>query len=542
MPDVLVVGAGPVGLTMAAELVRHGVRCRIIDRLPLPSPYCRAIGVTARTLELWEDMGIVAKMIDAGLWLRATCAIINGSEPREFQTNFPDLPYGHLGLPQPETERILTEHLASFGIEVERPVALASFEQDQTSVHATLSHLDGTTEIAAFRYIVGCDGAHSTVRRASGIQFEGDQFPVNFMLGDILLNSGLARGVVLRIVQTNENGAPDFLMAVPLPERNRYRVSMLAPEQDFSDGDAHGLQTERTPPTIGELQQVADRLLPGKIRMSDMRWSSLFRISMRLAARYRNGRAFLTGDAAHIHPPTGGQGMNTGIQDAYNLAWKMALVLKGAVSEDLLESYEAERRPVGAEVVARTRAQSERFGREQPDPKARYADTQILVNYRGTRWSKDQIDGSADDLAVRAGDRAPDCHGLCREGIHYPLRLFDVIRGPEYVLIVYFAKPLLPEEIDEFETFAGSLKRIVSGVVRVAAIFAAQLTAQDIAGASTFHDSDNSFASTYSAIHKSGYLIRPDDYCAYNGRPLEENRFMQHLRDLGFGLPGSRAK
>ena len=152
------------------------------------------------------------------------------------------------------------------------------------------------------------------------------------------------------------------------------------------------MQTELPGPAIEELQVVADRLFPQKLQMSNLRWSSLFRISMRLAARYREGRAFIAGDAAHIHPPTGGQGMNTGIQDAYNLAWKMAQVLQGTASPDLLDTYEAERRPVGADVVSRTRTQSEQYGRKQAAQEERLTETQILVNYRTSRLCCESVE------------------------------------------------------------------------------------------------------------------------------------------------------
>ena len=154
---------------------------------------------------------------------------------------------------------------------------------------------------------------------------------------------------------------------------------------------------------------------------------------MRLAERYRQGRVFIAGDAAHIHPPTGGQGMNTGIQDAYNLAWKLALVLGGAAPESLLDSYEAERLPVGADVVPRTRAATERFGRDAGGKPDRLADTQIRVSYRGTGWVRDDAIG-LDAGAPMAGDRAPDAGGLTRHGIGFPLRLFDMLRGTEHVL------------------------------------------------------------------------------------------------------------
>jgi 2-polyprenyl-6-methoxyphenol hydroxylase-like FAD-dependent oxidoreductase len=346
------------------------------------------------------------------------------------------LPYGPLGLPQPETERILGEHPAGFGVAVERPVALTSLEQNSDGIRVELLHSDNSTEAAVFRYVVGCEGAHSAVRRLLAIPFEGDHFPADFMLGDISLEYDLPRGIMLRAIRPVEKAAPDFFVAIPLPGRNRYRVTTLAPETDISESD-HGLQTERAGPSIEELQAVADRLLPTKSRMSDLRWSSFFRISMRLAARYREGRGFIAGDAAHIHPPTGGQGMNTGIQDAYNLAWKMALVLKGDASPDLLDTYEAERRPVGADVVSRTRAQSKQFGRRQTAEDERLAETQVLVNYRASRLSHESVGDASENLPVHAGDRAPDCSGLIRDNVLYPVRLFDVIRGTDNVLLLY---------------------------------------------------------------------------------------------------------
>jgi len=172
----------------------------------------------------------------------------------------------------------------------------------------------------------------------------------------------------------------------------------------------HGIASERPGPSLVQLQEVADRLLPDAPKLGNLRWSSLFGISTRLADNYRVGNAFIAGDAAHIHPPTGGQGMNTGIQDAYNLAWKLAVVLRGCADASLLDSYEAERRPVGADVVARTRAASMTFGRERATREHRLADTQILINYRGSRWVTAIRPAGAG--GVRAGDRAPDVVGL----------------------------------------------------------------------------------------------------------------------------------
>jgi 2-polyprenyl-6-methoxyphenol hydroxylase-like FAD-dependent oxidoreductase len=168
MANVLVVGAGPVGLTMAAELARHGARCRIIDRLPQASPYCRAIGVTPRTLELWDNMGIARDMIDAGLWIKGMRSIIHGQPSKDVLLDLDDLPYSELGLPQYDTERILARHLGRFGLAVERGVALTELRQTNESVRVRLDHIQGASEEVGFRYVIGCDGAHSAVRHALG--------------------------------------------------------------------------------------------------------------------------------------------------------------------------------------------------------------------------------------------------------------------------------------------------------------------------------------------------------------------------------------
>jgi 2-polyprenyl-6-methoxyphenol hydroxylase-like FAD-dependent oxidoreductase len=528
--EVLVVGAGPVGLTMAAELARHGQRCRIIDRLDAPSGFCKAIGVTPRTLEVWEDMGIVRPMIDAGLWLEGLRMIIPGQPSRDAISDLSDLPYGNLGIPQYETERILTEHLRRIGVDVERGVALNGFGDDGRRVHVELGHSDGQIERTEFRFVVGCDGAHSVVRKAAGIGFPGDQFPVQFMLGDVMIEWEVPRGFAVFAIHPNEDGPPDFLVAIPLPERKRYRVSMLAPGEPAEADDAHGILSERPGPSLDELQAVADRLLPAVPQISDLRWSSLFRISMRLADKYRAGNAFIAGDAAHIHPPTGGQGMNTGIQDAYNLAWKMALVLRGAAAERLLDSYEAERRPVGAEVVARTRAESEGLGRTKRGPDDRLKDTQMLVNYRDSGWVEDAPDGAATDDAPRAGDRAPDAEGLRRDHVGFPLRLFDVLRGTEHVLVLY-----LGEQAGRYADDVAALGSTATadGLIRTVAIAAPSSPAIDL-GFPFLHDVHGAFVRTYHAKVGMMWLIRPDGYIGLHSAALDRavlERFVQ--RTLG---------
>ena len=507
MADILVVGAGPVGLTMASELARHGVRCRIIDKADRPSPYCRAIGVTPRTLEIWEGMGIAREAIDAGLWITGMRSVITGHPPFDSLRDLSDLPYAGLGIPQYETERVLTRHLARQSIAIERGIALDALHQDADGVTASLNG-----QSHRFTHVIGCDGAHSAVRRALGIAFEGAAMPMTFMLGDVHMAIDLPYGLALRAVRLHEDAPPDIFVAVPLPEPGRYRVSMIAPDSlaAGASGD-HGIQAEMKGPDLAALQAVADDLLPDRPVLSDLRWSSIFRISMRLAARYRDGRVFIAGDAAHIHPPTGGQGMNTGIQDACNLAWKLAAVLAGRAPAALLDSYEAERRPVGADVVARTLAASMNFGREGGAKPDRLEDTQILVNYRDSAWVRD--DGGAD--GPRAGDRAPDAGGLRQHGVGFPLRLFDLLRGTDPVL-------LLRGPSDARTRIAG---------LRVVAVTEAAM--DDRHGVTMLHDAAGEFAAAYGGA--AAWLVRPDGHIAWRG-PAASHPGLDDVLARVFGL------
>lgn len=523
MADVLVVGAGPVGLTMACELRRHGIGVRVIEARETPLPYCRAIGVTSRTLEVYEDMGVARQMVDAGLWLTGTRVEVAGYPARESRADLADLPYATLGVPQGETERILADHLALYGVQVERGVRLVSFTQHGDTIHVDLDGRDGP-EHTEVRYLIGCDGAHSTVRKALGIAFEGEAWPFPFMLGDVKLDFPeghvLPRGVALQGLRVKgEDVPPDLFIVIPLPEHGRYRVSMLAPETEATgDETAHGIQGEQAGPTLEEIQQVADDVLEHPPVVSDLRWSSRFRISLRLAVRYRVGNAFIAGDAAHIHPPTGGQGMNTGIQDAYNLAWKLALVLKGIAAPSMLDSYEAERQPVAEKVIEETVAESMSMGRPRGAPD-RLAHTQMRVTYRGS-----PIVAPAENAPLSAGDRAPDVQGLRRRGTGFPLRLFDLLRGTEHVLIRPVANAA---ELAALETEAATLSCLLP--LRTLAIARAGTDLPDPFGVTLVEDAVGSFAATYGA---ESVLVRPDGYLAAMGHAAGPAALAARLRSM----------
>ncbi|MCB4767975.1 FAD-dependent monooxygenase [Ancylobacter sp. Lp-2] len=520
--DILIVGAGPVGLTLAAVLARHGVRARMVDKLPAPSPYCRAIGITPRTLEVMDDLGLAGALVEAGIWLDGLRTYIHGSPARETENDFSDLPYAQLGVPQYATERLLAGHLADLGIPIERGVELTGLKPDGEGVEASFA--DGSS--ARFAYVVGCDGAHSAARRALGIAFEGEAWPMEFMLGDVHIDwdlppgRGLPRGRALFALRPIPEAPPDLFVAIPLPERGRYRVSMVAPERLGAPGQGtgHGIQIDRPGATLDDLQEVADRLLPEPPTLSDLRWSSIFRISMRLAARYGSGRVFIAGDACHIHPPTGGQGMNTGIQDAYNLGWKLAAVARGEAGPALLASYEAERRPVAEAVIARTVEQSLNFGRPRP-PEDRLADTQLLVNYRGGPLS---VGGAVGP--VEPGDRLPEVQGLRRHGLGFPLRLADAVRGPDIVLLV----AVRGGEVLALEALAARLRVTVRAPLRVVAVAPGDAVLEAPPGVSLFYDAAGMFAAAFGPA-PAALIVRPDKYVGWAGAAGDAEGMLDYL-------------
>ncbi|HTD80323.1 MAG TPA: FAD-dependent monooxygenase, partial [Chloroflexota bacterium] len=330
--DVLVVGAGPVGMTLAAEVLRHGASCRVIDGNEGPSQLSKAIAVHARSLAMLDDMGIADRLIEKGVKVGRTHIHLDGQAMPTIELDAigPPFPYV-LCVSQSETEELLDRHVREMGERVERRVELESFDQDADGVTATLRAADGTTEQLRAKYIAGADGAHSTVREQTQTGFEGVAYPELVWLGDVKVSWEKAPDELH--VWISEDGGVYFF---PLPGRFRIIAQPKLP------ADA-----ARTAPTLEQLQAFAVERVGVPIELSEPGWLAAFAINRRLVTTMRPGpRTFLLGDAAHIHSPAGGQGMNTGMQDAYNLAWKLALVLSGQAPEALLDSFEAERRPV----------------------------------------------------------------------------------------------------------------------------------------------------------------------------------------------------
>lgn len=336
--DVLIVGAGPTGLSLAITLRCYGIPVRIIDRALQPSSVSKALAIWSASLEAMQGMGVIDDFLRDGARLNALC-IGDGSRQlaRMEIGDGIDSPFPFpLLLPQSETERLLTVRLSALGVTVERGVELTGLSQDDSVVTAILDKT-GRTEVVRARYLVGCDGARSVVRGALGIPFEGSTEPQTFLLGDVRIDGG---GLDHKnIYLWWRRGGTVALFPF---EEDTWRIFAMRENDSAAD----------VPPTLDELQGHADRYGPPGMRLRDPSWLSAFKINERVAARYRVGRCFLAGDAAHVHSPAGGQGMNTGIQDAVNLGWKLAYALAGIGDPTLLlDSYEPERRAIAQNVV-----------------------------------------------------------------------------------------------------------------------------------------------------------------------------------------------
>ena len=496
--DVLVAGAGPIGLTTAIELARRGVAVRIIDPLPDPPQYAKAVGVQPRTLEIFERMGILRRVLDAAVQFRGQIAYVNGERVGEIELALPaDVPFTFVGLPQYDTERILRQELTSRGVSIERGVRLTGFVQDADGVTATLD--DGRTLRSA--YLVGADGAHSIVRKTLGLTFEGAAFEEQYMLGDVEVDWSLPAGYTVRCMHQTDDTVDDLLVCVPLPGRGRYRMSMLVPpELSIPPGGVqHGFGDGRQP-ELHHIQEVLDRLSPEPTTARNLRWASVFRISHRIVDSYGRGRVFVAGDAAHIHPPTGAQGMNTGIQDAVNLAWKLALAVSRRAADGLLDSYDAERRPVGEEVVGRTvRSARDGIGADSTDPDfVIRREAQLLVSYAGSPI-----------VADGAGGRAPDARGLTRSAVAGPMRLFTVLAGTRHTLLLY-AGP--GDDVASLEQAAAA----VGGMADVYVI-AHPDAAVDSSLLPVLRDGAGEFAAAYGVHGPTAFMVRPDGHLGYAG-------------------------
>ena len=345
MTDVIITGAGPTGLMLAAELRLHGVRVLVLDAADEPSDFVRALGLHVRSIEVLDQRGLLERFLAEGTKhpLGGFFAAISKPAPEHLDTA-----HGYvLGIPQTTTERLLAERASELDVEVRRGCELVGLDQDEDGVTAELA--DGTRLRA--RYLVGCDGGRSTVRKLCGIGFPGEPSRVDTLLGEMKMTA--SRETMAAV--TNE----------VRKTQKRFGVGPLDGEWCRVVVPAAGVAGDRSaPPTLGELTSRLEAIAGTDFGAHSPRRLARIGDATRHAERYRAGRVLLAGDAAHIHPPVGGQGLNLGLQDAFNLGWKLAAEIAGWAPADLLDSYQDERHPVAAAVLDNTRAQMQLMSTE----------------------------------------------------------------------------------------------------------------------------------------------------------------------------------
>lgn len=529
--DALVVGAGPVGLTMAAEVARHGLRCRIIDKAPAPTDKSKALVLWSRSLEMLAAMGDARPFIAAGTQAHGASMFSEGRRIARIHLQM-ESPYSYaLMIPQSETERLLAEHLATFDLRVERQVELMAFQQDAHGVTCALRNSTDRIEEVRARWLLGCDGAHSTIRHILGIEFSGDADPNDWMLADIHIDGPLPDDELS--IYFHQSGLLAFF---PIAGQRFRMIADLGP--------ASAVATLPTP-TLSDVQRMLDTRGPGRLTASDPIWLSGFRIHERKVANYRAGRVFLAGDAAHIHSPAGGQGMNTGMQDAFNLAWKLGLANRGRAGEALLDSYSVERSAVGDLVLrnagAMTRVATLRNSLAQKARDAIYrlfsswrivqhgmsdALSELSINYRHSPLSDQHRGISAHGWllggGVHSGDRAPD--GLVRVAeTGRSTTLFETLRGTQHHLLLFTGLEPDAAVIRQLREISAAVDRQFPGLV------VSHLIGPVAVAGVTLIDADLAVHRRYAAAAPTLYLIRPDGYVTYRSQPAEASGLLVHL-------------
>ncbi|MCC6997161.1 MAG: FAD-dependent monooxygenase [Deltaproteobacteria bacterium] len=554
MQTVLVVGAGPTGLMLGCELLRHGLRARLIDKASAPSPLSKAIVVHARSLEALEPLGVADQLCARGLQvsrvkLYGDGRLVTTASFDELDTRYPFL----LSIPQCDTEAVLAARFEALGGRIERGVEVTALRQgdDDDGVNVTLSSAGGEEAVRA-AWVVGCDGAHSKVRKEIGLDFPGDAFDEPFMLADVRVAWDVGHDAV-----TTFFSASGLAACFPMPD-DRWRIIMTAPPGD-------------EPPTREDIE-VALRERSGRAcTVSDPRWLARFRVHARQVERYRVGRVLLAGDAAHIHSPVGGQGMNTGLQDAHNLAWKLALVATGKADDRLLDSYHSERHGIGEGLLRATDYATRVATLKSPVARvlrnavagfltslevvqARLVRTtaELTLNYKhspivgehtrsvlGARVGRDAAEETPTvrawrhfALAPGPGERAPDAHVVSAHGRSGASRLLELM-DHRHLLLLFDGRAATLEGYQRLATIAQAVQRRFADVIAVHVVVpgAERPAALDWSG-SVLHDVDGDLEERYGAQAECLYLLRPDLYVGFRSQPADEEALLGHLNRI----------
>ncbi|WP_329050865.1 rifampin monooxygenase [Amycolatopsis sp. NBC_01488] len=403
--DVVIAGCGPTGAMLAAELRLHDVRVLVLERETEPVSFVRIVGLHIRSIELMAMRGLLDRLLERGRQRPAAgfFAAIGKPAPRDLDSAHAYL----LGIPQPAIVDLLEDHATRLGAQVRRGCAVAGFEQDDEGVTVEL----GDGERLRTRYLVGCDGGRSTVRKLLGVGFPGEPSRTETLMGELEVTAPQAE-IAAKVAEVGETVKPFWLRPF-----GGGAYSVVVPAGEVGD--------RAESPTLEHFRTRLRAVAGTDFGVHSPRWLSRFGDATRLAEQYRVGRVLLAGDAAHIHPPTGGQGLNLGVQDAFNLGWKLAGRIRGWAPDPLLDTYQAERHPVAADVLDNTRAQMELLSPE-PGPRAvRRLLTELMDFDEVNRYLIGKI--AAIDIRYDFGD-GPDLLGR-------RLRDIDVEQGRLYGLL-----------------------------------------------------------------------------------------------------------
>jgi 2-polyprenyl-6-methoxyphenol hydroxylase-like FAD-dependent oxidoreductase len=525
--EVLIAGAGPVGLALALELQRFGIRFRIVEKRAERSTTSKALGLQPRLSEVLAILGIAGKFFTRGFdGVRALNLNAGTKKLLTIEVQFPPNLAGReacqprlIMIPQSVTEEILETTLAERGHAVERRRELIGFSQDRDSVSAVIRHESGSEETIRARFLVSCEGAHSVVRKQAGFTFTGATFPLRSLLADVTIDWDLPDNEV----QTwfHRDGA---FAALPFGGQ-KWRLIAECPD---------GPNDAAPDVTLEQMQALmVERTGKKNVRLRDPLWLSDFRINARMVDRFRDRRVFVAGDAAHIHSPAGGQGIATGIQDAANLAWKLAAFLREGAPDSLLDTYDEERKPIAREVLHRTSAVTSilfamnpvaRFIRERllvPILRRPFVQrrmfaklSQLEMNYRGRSLSA-HFDGMFSRVRVRAGDRTPDV--VFEKAGGEKVSLFQLIGSGMIAL-------LGPGENNQ--EIAGALASVGVRPFMISTNRSAMPPAERL------EDRHGDFARLYGAQGPFLYLIRPDGHVALFQRRAETGALAGYLRKI----------
>ena len=523
---VVIVGAGPTGVMLAIELARRGVEVRVLDKERSRPRETRAIGIHARTLEIFHQLGLVDQFLERGH--RVDGFMIHTGAPREIEARFGrlDSPYPFmLTLSQEQTQRILDERLASLGVKIERATTVVDLRNEPDSVELRLNRAEERGEgTLTAGWVVGCDGAHSIVRGRVGLPFDGEDYGQDFLMAEARTEWPL-RSDRFHVFAHTAGPLPMF----PLPS-GRWRV--FVPEVPNRSG-------ERAAPDMQEIERLVAQRGPAGMRLTDPTLLAAFRCYRRSTKTMRNGRVLLAGDAAHTHSPAGGQGMNTGLHDAFNLGWKLALVTQSQAPTELLDSYQAERVPIAAGVLALSHALVRTFATASPRKRwprdhvlpiamaiptveRRYMTrlAQLSHNYRRSPLATAAPPSKRH--SIRPGDRLPSVPGLLRDG--KPVSTLDLIGSPAHTLLILTGTRADPGVATEA---IARLARWCSIVQTIVISPQPESRHHD-----TVTDPRTAAHRRYHAHHGRLLLVRPDGYLACTAPLARANTVDQYLQGI----------